>query len=154
MANEIATKIATHKAKPVALTRKQTLAARDELKELAAQDARGIMKKLSSFVHNEKMPATARVQAGNLVLERYAGKSAKPNEEERSEDTYARMSEGQLLGVICDSLWGLGSEARAVIAETLIAAEQGVRIESDQLATDFDEEALQTTPKPKKVPRR
>lgn len=153
-------KIKAHQAdKPIALTRKQKEAAREELKKLTEQHAPKVIETLASFVKDRKIPASSRVAAGNLILERYAGKSAKPNEEERPENEYSRMSDGQLLGVICDSLWGMSSEARAVIAETLVAAEQGVRVDTAMMGRDFDEcEAervkMEKPQREKKIPRR
>jgi hypothetical protein len=150
---DVAAKIEAHRAKPVTLTRKQKLAAREELKRLTETHAPEVIKTLASLVKDRKTPASSRVAAGSALLDRYAGKPLK-EDEKPIESQYERMSEGQLLSTLCDNIWGLSSQARSVIAETLIAAERGVRIESDQLAKDFDEEALQTTPKPKKAPRR
>jgi len=161
MANELSIKekIAAHKAKPVALTRKQTAAAREELKKLTETHAPKVIETLASFVKDKRIPASSRVAAGNIVLERYAGKASKLEEEQRPEDSYSRMSQGELLGVICDSLWGMSSEARAVIAETLVAAEQGLRVDTAMMGRDFDEEEAQRVkmekPKaPKREPRR
>lgn len=157
MSNEIISikeKIAAHK--PIALTRKQKLAARDELKRLTEQHAPKVIETLAGFVKDRKIPASSRVAAGNLLLERYAGRSGKPEDEKTLESEYSKMSEGQLLGAICESIWGLSSNARAAIAETIVAAEQGVKIDTEQLAKDLDEEAAEIAKmeKPKKVPRR
>ena len=161
MANEIAERIEASKAKPVSLTRKQKLAARDELKRLTEQHAPEVIKTLASLVKDRKTPASSRVAAGSALLDRYAGKPLK-DEDRPAESQFERMSEGQLLGVICDSLWGLSSEARALIAQTLIAAEQGVRIDTDLMGRDFDAEAAEQAKaqlpplekRPRKEPRR
>ncbi len=166
MANEVISikeKIQQRQAnRPVALTRKQKLAARDELKKLTENHAPDVIKTLASFVKDRKIPASSRVAAGNLILERYAGRSGKPEDEKTLESEYSRMSEGQLLSTICDSIWGLSSNARAAIAETLIAAEQGVRLDTERLGKEIDEEEkaeglppLTPAPKPpRKEPRR
>ena len=163
MGTDVATKIKEHQAnKPVALTRKQKLAARDELKKLTETHAPEVIKTLAGFVKDKRIPASSRVAAGNTILERFAGKAAKPEDEKTLESEYSRMSEGQLLSTICDSIWGLSSNARAAIAETLIAAEQGVRLDTERLGKEIDEEAkaeglppLGSTPKPpRKEPRR
>ena len=57
MTNEIAEKIAEHKAKSVSLTRKQKLAAREELKRLTEAHAPEVIKTLASLVKDRKTPA-------------------------------------------------------------------------------------------------
>lgn len=158
---DVAKRIAEWKAKPVALTRKQKEAAREELKRLSEEHAPKVIETLAGFVKDRKIPASSRVAAGNLLLERYAGKSAKPNEEDRPEDSYSRMSESQLISTICESIWGLSSQARGAIAEALVMAEQGIRPDFDAMRRDLEEEAAEIAkmeaaqaPKPKRVPRR
>jgi hypothetical protein len=159
MGNAIAERIKASQAnKVVKLTRSQKLAAREELKKLTEAHAPEVIKTLASLVKDHKTPASSRVAAGSAILDRYAGKPLK-EDEKPLESQYERMSEGQLLGAICDNIWGLSSNARAVIAETIVAAEQGVRIDTDQLGREIDREAQEEAkaspaPKPKREPRR
>lgn len=159
MANEIATRIAAHKAKLPA--RKEKADSREAIRKLASQYTDGAIQKLWEVASAKNTPATARVQAINSLIERVAGKASAVERPETEQDEYKRMSQGQLLGEICDSLWGMSSEARAVIAETLVAAEQNIRIDTATMGRDFDEEEAQRVkmevaqaPKPKREPRR
>jgi hypothetical protein len=151
----------------VSLTRREKTANKETVQKKASLHEDKAIAALAGLLSDRKAPATARARAADILLDRIAGKAAKPEDEKGAENQFERMSEGQLLSVICESLWGLSSEARGAIAETLLAAERGARIDPDQLGRDFDvgaaerakEEGLPplTAPKPprkEKIPRR
>ena len=123
------------------------------------------VKKLSEVINDRNAPASAKVAAASHLLDRVAGKPKFQDEHETEQSQFERMSAGQLISSICSNLWGLSSEARGVIAEALLSAERGIRIDTDQLGRDFDQEAASTpaptqglpaleSKRPKKEPRR
>jgi len=157
---DIATKIRNHVPK---VPLRETTANKDTVQKLAGQHQVETVAGLRKIANDPRAPATARVSAYKELLDRTAGKAAKNDaDDKRPEDAYSRMSEGQLVAEICNSLWHLSPEVRAAIAETLLMAERGFKIDAEQMGRDFDQEAAEQAKaqlpplekRPRKEPRR
>ena len=124
-------KIAEHKP---ALSRKDKQANREAVKQLAAVHMEAAIKELSRIISDKNTPASARVAASTRLLDRVAGRPVKEHSEANPEREFDRMSEAQLLLMICSSIAGLSQEARSTIAEALLAAGR----HCSRLRQDFD----------------
>jgi hypothetical protein len=169
MGTDVAERIAKHKAsKSPALTRKEKQANREAVKELAAKHMEAAIKKLSEIVTDKNAPASAKVAAATQLLDRVAGKPKFADERETEQSQLDRMPGVELLQYICDNISGLSTQARAAIAQSLLAAEKGFSVDvRDIVDEDFSESAalraenepeglppLTSEPKKKKEPRR
>lgn len=153
---DIAAKIAAHRAKPPSLSRKEKADSREAIKQIAAQHADVAMAKLREMIVAKNTPASARAKAIDLLLERAAGKVG-VKEEARPEDDMTRMSEGELIAMICDNIHSLSAQARGAIAEALLMAERNLKLDAEQMARELDEELREEAaraPKPRREPRR
>ena len=158
---EIAARIEASKAKS-ALTRREKAANREAIKELAAKHSEAAIKKLSEIVSDRNSPASAKVAAATQLLDRVAGKPKLVDEKNSAEDEIIRMSEPQLLAMLCSNIASLSQEARGTIAEALLCAQRGIAFDERMIDPNFDESRalaaelppLERTPKPKREPRR
>lgn len=158
MASEIA---AAH-----ALTRKEKRANKDTVQKKASAHEDKAIAALAGLLGDRKAPATAKARAADILLDRIAGKAAKPEDERRAEDEMTRMSEGALIAMICDNIASLSPQARGAIAEALLIAERGLKLDAERMARDLDAELMEEAervqslrpltlaPKPKREPRR
>jgi len=155
MTTEIAT---VSKARP-ALTRREKAANREAIKELAAKHSEAAIKKLSEIVSDRNSPASAKVAAATQLLDRVAGKPKLIDEKQTEQSQLDKMSSVELLQYTCDNLSKLSADARAVVAQSLIAAERGISLDvRDVIDEGFEAPAelppLERTPKSKREPRR
>jgi hypothetical protein len=158
MSNEvidIKAKIAAHQASRP-LTRAEKIANKDTVQKKASVHEDKAIAALAGLLSDRKAPATAKARAADILLDRMAGKAVKHEESQRPEGEFDKMSEGQLIAFICETIHGLSASARGAIAEAILAAERNISIDTDQLARDLDEEAAEMAKmeKPKKIPRR
>jgi len=165
MATDIARKIAANKGE-AALSRKDKTANREAVKLLAAKHMEAAIKKLSEIVADKNAPASAKVAAATQLLDRVAGKPKLVDERETEKSQLEKMSDIETLQYICDIIPGLSTQAKAAMAQSLLAAERGFTIDvRDALDEDFTEDATfkaesepqglpPLEPKPRKVPRR
>ena len=162
MGNAITAKIEASKSK-AALTRKDKQANREAVKQLAALHMESAIKKLSEIVADKKSPSSAKVAAATQLLDRVAGKPRLIDERETEQSQLERMSAGEVLAYICENISGLSTQARAVIAEALIATERGVHLDYSQMVNEALEAENEPLPeslpplepkRPKKEPRR
>jgi|SRR5208337_1791639 len=162
MATDIAKRIEANKATS-SLTRKEKQANREAVKELAAKHMEAAIKKLGDIVADKNAPASAKVAAASQLLDRVAGKPKFADERETQQSQLERMGEVELLAYICENISGLSTQARAVIAETILAAERGIGLDFRRMVNDaLEAEAEQPAPaglpplerKPRKEPRR
>ena len=148
-----------------ALSRKDKQANREAVKELAAKHMEAAIKKLSDIIADRKSPASAKVAAATQLLDRVAGKPKLVDEKNTTESELHRMSEPQLLAMLCENISSLSQEAQGVIAEALLCGQRGIPFNERRIDPDFDEaralaaERLELPPleKPKrekKEPRR
>ena len=135
---DIARKIAEHK--PV-LTRKDKQAGKEEVKRLASLHAAAAIKKLGDIIADRNAPASSKVAAATQLLDRVAGKPAKEDPEASHEREMDKMSEAQLLGMICSTIAGLSQESRNTIAETLLYAQRRISLPDRFVDSDFSETA-------------
>ena len=158
MGNEIAEKIAKHHA----LTPKERRANRDAVKELAAKHIESAIKKLSEIVSDKNSPSSAKVAAATQLLDRVAGKPKLVDDKQSEQSQLEKMSMTEVLQHICDIIPSLSAQARAAIAQSVLAAERGVTIDVRDIVDEDLSEAEQPAPaglpllerKPKKEPRR
>ena len=168
----ISEKIAKHKAKPPALSKKEKLQYKEQLKALAAEHVPDVVKTLAGIVKGGRdVPASAKVAAGSAILDRFAGKAKQPIDEKDSDREMDRMSEAQLIAFLCGQIAGMSQELRSLIAETLLYAQRGIALPDRFVDPDFsetaalraEEEEEQSAPagmpplgtkRPKKEPRR
>ena len=161
MGNAIAAKIEASKSK-AALTRKDKAANREAVKQLAALHMEAAIKKLSEIVADRNAPASAKVAAATQLLDRVAGKPRLIDERETEQSQLEKMSATELLQHICDIIPSLSTQARAAIAQSVLAAERGITLDvRDIVDEDFSEAEqpqglppLTSEPKKKKEPRR
>jgi len=163
MGNAITVKIEASKVNS-ALTRKEKTANREAVKELAAKHMEAAIKKLSEIVADKNAPASAKVAAATQLLDRVAGKPKLIDERETDKSQLEKMSDMETLQYICDIIPGLSTQARAAMAQSLLAAERGITIDvRDALDEDFTDAEAESEPaglpaleprKPKKEPRR
>ena len=156
MATEIAQRIEASKSK-AALTRREKAANREAVKELAAKHMEAAIKKLGDIVADKNAPASAKVAAATQLLDRVAGKPKFQDDRETEQGQLEKMSTAELVRFICDQISHCPSQARAAIAEALLAAEQGLTVDVRDM--DFNESELEVLPplepkRPKKEPRR
>ena len=162
---DIAKKIAEHKPKLPGLSRKEKLKYKEELKALAAEHVPSAVDTLAKLTKDKNVPASARVAASSAILDRFAGRPAKPEDKLSPEHELDKLSAPQLVQRICDDIALFPVEVRAAIAQALIAADKGLTIdigdflevESEPSAPDQGLPPLTSEPKPKaprKEPRR
>ena len=101
-------------------------------------------------LHTKNAPASAKVAAATQLLDRVAGKPRLIDERETEQSQLERMSEGEVLAYICENISGLSTQARAVIAEALIATERGVRLDYKQMVNEALE--AENEPLPESLP--
>ena len=136
---DIARKIVEHKS---VLTRKQKAAGRDELRRLTEAHAPEVIKTLAAIVKDKKAPANAKVQAGQAILDRYAGKPKFQDEKETEASQLEKMTDIELVQYICDIVPSFSTQARAAIAQSLIGAERGFTVDArDMLDEGFNDDA-------------
>src|SRR5208337_5199936 len=161
MGNAITVKIEASKVNS-ALTRKEKTANREAVKELAAKHMEAAIKKLSEIVADKNAPASAKVAAATQLLDRVAGKPKLIDERETEKSQLERMSATEVLQHICDIIPRLSTQARAAMAQSVLAAERGVTLDVRDMVDEDFSEAEQPAPaglpplerKPKKEPRR
>ena len=132
MGNEIAEKIAKHQA----LTPKERRSNREAIKELAAKHMESAIRKLSEIVADKNSPASAKVAAATQLLDRVAGKPKLIDERETEQSQLERMGEAELLAYICEGISKLSTQARAAIAETIIATERGIHLDCNLMVNE------------------
>ena len=89
-----------------------------------------------------KAPGAQRKREPQILLDRIAGKAAKP-EDERPEHELEKMSHAQVLGFMCESIMGMSQESRSIIAEALLCAQRGIAFDPRIIDPSFNEnEAL------------
>ena len=135
---DIARKIAEHKP---ALTRKDKQAGKEEVKRLASLHAAAAIKKLGDIIADRNAPASSKVAAATQLLDRVAGKPVKEDPEASHEREMDKMSEAQLLGMICSTIAGLSQESRNTIAETLLYTQRGIALPDRFVDPEFSETA-------------
>ena len=159
MATEIAQRIEASKSK-AALMRREKASNREAVKQLAARHMEAAIKKLGDIISDKNAPASAKVAAASQLLDRVAGKPKFQDERETEQSQLERLSGAELLQFICDNISKLPTQARAAIAQSLLAAEKGFSTDvRDIVGGDFDAESEpEGLPplerKPKKEPRR
>ncbi len=159
MGKEIAAKIEANKGR-AALSRKEQQTNREVVKELAAKHMEAAITKLSEIVTDKNAPASAKVAAATQLLDRVAGKPKLIDERQTEHSALERMSVAEVLQYICDIIPSLSAQARAAIAQSVLAAERGVTIDVRDIVDEDFSEAEQSAPaglpplKPRKEPRR
>ena len=135
---DIARKIAEHKPK---FSRKEKAANKEAVKQLAAVHMEKAISKLGEIMSAKDSPANAKVAAANSLIDRIAGKPRFQDQQEAEKDQFDRMSESQLLEMICSTIAGLSQESRNTIAETLLYSQRGLALPDSFVDPDFSETA-------------
>ena len=149
MATDVAKRIEASKA----LTPKERRANREAVKELASKHMEKAISKLSEIISDKNAPASAKVAASTQLLDRVAGKPKLVDEKNTAESEMDRMSEAQLLSMICSTIAGLSQESQAIIAEAMLCAQRGIGFDPRTIDPNFSEsEALKAENEPAGLP--
>ena len=147
------------KRKP-AIARKGTVTTREEIKRLASQHSEVAIKRLRELADNKsgKVPANAQVQALNALLDRSAGKPRFQDEKETEAHQLDKMTQAEILDLICQNVAYFSSEAKGAIAQALIGdyAIDPDFNEDEALRRESEPQGLPplTPAKPRREPRR
>jgi hypothetical protein len=149
----ISEKIKAHRKLP-GLSKKERLKYKEELKALAAEHVPEAVKTLANLARSHKTPASARVASCSAILDRFAGRPAKPEDKLSPEHELDKLSASELVQVICDQIAHFPVQVRATIAQALIAADNGHGIEVDDFLEEDFSEANSVAPAPQEKPKR
>jgi len=131
MAMEIATKTAAH-----ALTRKEKRANKDTVQKKASAHEDKAIAALAGLLGDRKAPATAKARAADILLDRIAGKAAKPEDEKQSEQSQLeKMSAPELVQYITEQMSGLPAPVRAILAQS---ADTGLALHAADLVEKIE----------------
>jgi hypothetical protein len=110
------------------LTNAQKREHRELLKDLASKHVPKVVARLAAIVDDKRAPHSAQIAAGNSLLDRYGGKP-KLEDPSKQGNEVDRMSNAEVLAVICESIVGLSTQAE--VAKRYYRALAGLAVNGD-----------------------